>query len=149
MPATDTVSASQIDAALEGLVHHTLEVMCFAEAERLPFLPAFAHPVEARIDFSASYAGHLQMEVEPAAAHALTAAFLGLEPSHPSLVLHTRDAVHELARVLCGRLVTSLDPTAPFETTPTAIGGSVGGGETIRQAFRLSTGTLRITLQMS
>jgi hypothetical protein len=83
MPATDTLSASQIDTALEGLVHHTLEVMCFAEAERLPSLPAIAHPVEARIDFSASYAGHLQIEVEPAAARALTAAFLGLEPSQP------------------------------------------------------------------
>lgn len=148
MPTIDTLSASQIDSALEGLVHHTLEVMCFAEAERLPSLPAIGRPVEARIEFSASHAGHLQIEVEPAAARALTAAFLGLEPSHPSIVLHTCDAVHELARVLCGRLVTSLDPTAPFETKP-AIGTFVGSGETIRQAFRLSTGTLRITLQMS
>jgi hypothetical protein len=148
MPATDTLSASQIDPALEGLVHHTLEVMCFAEAERLPSLPAIAHPVEVRIDFSASHAGHLQIEVEPAAARALTAAFLGLEPSHPSLVLHTHDAMHELARVLCGRLVTCLDPTTPFETKPAAL-GSAGHGETIRQAFSMSTGTLRVTLQMS
>jgi hypothetical protein len=104
--------------------------MCFAEAQCLPSLPLIVHPVEAR-------SGYLQIDVEPAVARALTAAFLGVEPWHPSVELHTHDAMQELARVLWGRLVSSRDPGAPFET------------ETIRQAFRLSAGTLCVTLQLS
>jgi hypothetical protein len=126
MPATET----HTEAILEHLVRHVLEVMCFAEAQRLPSLPLLVHSVEAR-------SGYLQIDVEPAAARALTAAFLGVEAWHPSVELHTHDAMQELARVLTGRLVTSLDAGAPFET------------ETIRQAFRLSAGTLCVTLQLS
>src|SRR4051794_38811728 len=130
MPATET----HTEAILEHLVRHVLEVMCFAEAQRLPSLPLLVHPVEAR-------SGYLQIDVEPAVARALTAAFLGVDPGvepwHPSVELHTHDAMQELARVLWGRLVSSRDPGAPFET------------ETIRQAFRLSAGTLCVTLQLS
>jgi 3-deoxy-D-arabino-heptulosonate 7-phosphate (DAHP) synthase len=113
------------DATIEHLVRHALEVMCFAEARRLPSLPRMVHPVEA-------HSGNLQIEVEPAAARALTAAFLGVEPWHPSVELHTQDAMQELARVLSGRLLSSLDSVEP-----------------IRQAFRLSAGTLCVTLQLS
>jgi 3-deoxy-D-arabino-heptulosonate 7-phosphate (DAHP) synthase len=126
MPATET----HTEAILEHLVRHALEVMCFAEAQRLPSLPLMVHPVEAR-------SGYLQIEIDSAAARALTAAFLGVEHWHPSVELHTHDAMQELARVLSGRLVSSLDPAARFET------------ETIRQAFRLSAGTLCVTLQLS
>jgi hypothetical protein len=136
MPATE----SHTEAALEHLVRHALEVMCFAEAERLPSFPLLVHPVEAR-------SGYLQIGVEPAAARALTAAFLGVEagvepgvepgvaPWHPSVELHAHDVVQELARVLSGRLLSSLDFVEPKET--------------IRQAFRLSAGTLCVTLQLS
>lgn len=126
MPATET----HTEATLEHLVRHALEVMCFAEAQRLPSLPLMVHPVEAR-------AGYLQIDVEPAAARVLTAAFLGVEPWHPSAEAHTQDAIEELARVVCGRLASALDPAEPFKTEP------------IRQAFRLSAGTLRVTLQLS
>jgi hypothetical protein len=132
MLTTETHTA----AILEHLVRHALEVMCFAEAERLPSLPLMVHPVEAR-------SGCLQIEVEPAAARALTAAFLGVDPAvdsgvepwHPSVEVHTTDAMQELARVLSGRLLSSLDFVEPKET--------------IRQAFRLSAGTLSVTLQLS
>jgi hypothetical protein len=122
--------------------------MCFAEAQRLPSLPPIGRPVTARIDFSGAHAGHLQLEVEPAAARALTAAFLGLEPWHASIESHTRDAMRELARVVSGRVITSLDPEAPFEIRP-AQEDSVKPEETIRQAFRMNAGTLCVTLQLS
>jgi hypothetical protein len=124
MPATEI----QTEAMLEHLVRHALEVMCFAEAERLPLTPLMIHPVEAR-------SGYSQIEVDSAAARALTAAFLGVEPWHPSVELHTQDAMQELARVLSGRLLSSLDFVEPKKT--------------IRQAFRLSAGTLSVTLQLS
>jgi hypothetical protein len=124
MPATET----QTEAMLEYLVRHVLEVMCFAEAERLASPPLMIHPVEAR-------SGYLQIDVDCAAARALTAAFLGVEPWHPSVELHTQDAMQELARVLSGRLLSSLDFVEPKEA--------------IRQAFRLSAGTLSVTLQLS
>jgi hypothetical protein len=124
MPATET----HTEAILEHLVRHVLEVMCFAEAERLASLPRIPHPVEAR-------SGYLQIEVEPAAARGLTAAFLGVEPWHPSVELHTHDAMQELARVLSGHLLSSLD--------------FVDRKETMHQAFRLSAGTLSVTLQLS
>lgn len=148
MPRTDMLQASEIDATLERLVHHTLEVMCFAEAERLPRPSPLDCPIETHIDFSGSHAGHLQLEIESAAARSLAAAFLGLELSHPSLASETGDATAELARVLCGRLVTSLDPATPFEMMP-ANDGSSKSAETIRQTFRVPSGTLCITLQIS
>jgi hypothetical protein len=144
MPTTET----RTGAILEHLVRHALEVMCFAEAQRLSSVPPIARPVAAHIDFSGAHAGHLQIEVEPAAARALTAAFLGLEPWHPSLESYTHDAVRELARVLSGRLVTSLDPAALFETGAMP-DGAIEPKETIRQTFRLSAGTLSVTLQIS
>jgi hypothetical protein len=144
MPITET----RAGATLEHLVRHTLEVLCFAEAQRLSAVLPIARPVAARIDFSGARAGHLQLEAEDAAARALTAAFLGLEPWHPSLASYTHDAMRELARVLSGRLVTSLDPEAPFETVA-APAGSGEPKETIRQAFRVSAGTLSVTLQLS
>jgi len=144
MPTTEI----DAEAILEHMVSHTLEVMCFAEAQRLPSQLPIVRPVAARIDFSGSHAGHLQLEIDPAAARALAAAFLGLEPWHPSLESHIQDVTHELARVLSGRLVTSLDPEAPFEMK-TASAGSIEPKETIRQAFRLSAGTLSVTLQLS
>jgi hypothetical protein len=132
MPATETHTA----ATLEHLVRHALEIMFFAETERLPWPPLMIDPVEAR-------SGYLQIEIDPAAARALTAAFLGVDPAvdsgvepwHPSVEVHTHDAMQELARVLSGRLLSSLDFVEPKET--------------IRQAFRLSAGTLSVTLQLS
>ena len=148
MPTTDTVRASEIEGVLERLVHHTLEVMCFADAERLPSPPPMQRTIQARVDFWGSRAGHLQLEIESRAAGSLAAAFLGVEPWHPSLTAETGDAIGELARVLCGRLVTSLDPSAPFEIK-SAPGDPHEPAETIRQAFRVAGGTLRITLQIS
>lgn len=146
--AIDTPLANQADRALERIVRHTLETMCFAEAQRLPSFPSIRQPLEARVDFSGRRAGNLQIAIEPAAARALTAAFLGVEPWHPSLESHIRDTVDEIARVVCGRIVTSLDPAAPFETT-SAIACPGESGETIRQAFRLPAGTLAIVLQLA
>jgi hypothetical protein len=119
---------NRAEAMLEHLVRHALEVMCFAEIERLPSLAPIVHPVEARI-------GNLHIAAAPATARALTAAFLGVEPWHPSLESQTQDVVREITRVVCGRLVTSLDSIEPRQT--------------IRQAFRLSAGTLSVTLQLS
>jgi hypothetical protein len=151
MQITDTPLASETEAALERLVHHTLEVMCFAEAERvaspLPIAGA-GRAILARIDFSGGCGGSLQLEVEPAVARALAASSLGLEPAHRSLAGQTGDAIQELARVLCGRLITSLHPAAAFEMKPAAP-GSRASKETVRQAFRVPAGTLCITLQMS
>ena len=137
----------EIDAALERLVHHTLEVMCFAEAERLPSLPAIAMPVEASVDFSGGRAGRLQLAVDADAARALSAAFLGVEAGHPSATSETAGVVQELAHVLAGRLVTSLDPAVSFEATRSA--ASWEPDAAIGQAFRVCAGTFRITLQLS
>jgi hypothetical protein len=122
--------------------------MYFTEAERLPSLPAMGDAIEASVAFEGCRAGHLQLEVESAAARSLTAAFLGVELGHPSLASHVADAMGEFARVLCGRLVTSLDPSVPFEMKPAGV-GIRKPEEAISQAFRAGAGTLRITLQMS
>ncbi len=124
MPTTESHAA----AILEHLVRHALEVMCFAEIQRLPSLPPMVHPVEARI-------GNLHIETAPAAARSLAAAFLGVELWHPSLESQTHDVVREITRVVWGRLVTSMDSVEPQQT--------------IRQAFRLGAGTLSVTLQLS
>jgi hypothetical protein len=137
----------EIDAALERLVHHTLEVMCFAEAERLPSLPAMRRPIEASVDFSGGRAGRLQLAIDADTAHALSAAFLGLEAGHASAASEAFSVVRELAHVLAGRLVTSLDPAVPFETKRST--ASWEPDTTIGQAFRVSAGTFRITLQIS
>jgi hypothetical protein len=83
MPIPDTPLAGETEAALERLVHHTLEIMCFAEAERMPSpLPAggAGRAILARIDFSGGCSGSLQLEVEPAGARALAASFLASNP---------------------------------------------------------------------
>ncbi len=148
MATTDMQQTSEIEAALERLFHHTLEVMCFTEAERLPSLPAMGDAIEASVAFGGSRTGHLQLQVEPVAARSLTAAFLGLEAGHPSLASHTADTMGEFARILCGRLVTSLDPSTPVEMKPAAI-GIRKPEKIIGQAFRAGAGTLCITVQMS
>ena len=148
MPPTDMQQESKIEAALERLFRHTLEVMYFTEAERLPSLPAMGDAIEASVAFEGCRAGHLQLKVESAAARSLTAAFLGVELGHPSLASDATDAMGEFARVLCGRLVTSLDPSVPFEMKPAGI-DIRKPEEAISQAFRAGAGTLRITLQMS
>lgn len=138
---------TEIDAALERLVHHTLEVMCFAEAERLPSLPAMGTPIEASIDFSGGRTGRLQLAIDANAAHALSAAFLGVEAGHLSAASETIGVVQELAHVLAGRLVTFLDPALPFEAKRST--ASRKPETTIGQAFRVCAGTFRVTLQMS
>ena len=138
---------TEIDAALERLVHHALEVMCFAEAERLPSLPNIGTPVEASVDFTGYRTGRLQLAVDAGAARALSAAFLGVEAGHPSATSETAAVVQELAHVLTGRLVTSLDPAVPFEAKRSAPFREPE--TTIGQAFRVCAGTLRITPQMS
>ena len=138
---------TEIDLALERLVHHALEVMCFAEAERLPSLPPIGTAVEVSVDFSGGRTGRLQLAVDADAARALSAAFLGVEAGHSLAASETAAVVQELAHILAGRLVTALDPAVPFETNRSA--ASWEPDATIGQAFRVCAGTLRITLQMS
>jgi len=139
---------TEIDAALERLVHHALEVMCFAEAERLPSLPAMAVPVEVSVDFSGGRTGRLQLAVDTDAAGALSAAFLGIEAGLPSAASETAAVVQELAHVLAGRLVTAVEPAVPFETKRHC-STSWKPEKTINQAYRVCSGTFRITLQLS
>lgn len=146
MPTTDTPRAIEAKAALARLVRHTLEVMCFADAELLPAAVAPANAVTACVSFSGSRLGYLQLETEQEAAITLTAACLGLDRSDADLGKHVDGTLEELASVVCGRVMTSLDPTARFEMRPAPALDKANEG--IQQTFRLDFGILRAILQL-
>jgi Chemotaxis phosphatase CheX len=157
MRTTATPRAIEAAAGLQRLMRQSLEIMCFAEAELLPPLlhlePLRDMTVAAEVEFSGSHSGHLAIETGPATARALTAAFLGLDLSHPSLSAHAPGVLEELAGTVCGRLVASLDPTARFQmsipSTHLAVSGRDDYKDTIEQVFRLSSGALRVTLRLA
>jgi Chemotaxis phosphatase CheX len=134
-------------ALLAHSVEQAVEIMCFAEACLIPAPPTISAPLSAQVYFSGSRTGLLELSAEPGVAAALTAAMLGMDSAakpDQELLLAT---LWELARVICGRFISSLDPERPFEMRSGAHATCVSNSESISQYWRLPTGALRVVLE--
>jgi hypothetical protein len=148
--------AIEAAAILQLLVRQTLEVMCFAESELLPG-PAPDHnwssSTSAQVNFTGTRAGRLALSTTPATARCLSAAFLGANEFHPAALEAAAQTIQELTRVMCARLVTSLDPTAEFQMTMApalpAHDPQPAFRDAIDQTFQFGSGeTLQVALRL-
>jgi hypothetical protein len=129
-------------------VEQAIEILCFTEACAISEPPALSAPLRARVYFSGSRTGLLELSAEPRVAAALTAAMLGMgsaaEPDQE--LMHA--TLHELARIICGRFISSLDPEHPFEMRSAAHATGVSNSESISQYWHLPTGPLHVDLEI-
>jgi hypothetical protein len=134
-------------ALLAHSLEQAIEIMCFTEACPIPAPATISAPLSAQVFFSGSRTGLLELSADPAVAAALTAAMLGMgsaaKPDQELLLATLR----ELARIICGRLISSLDPERPFEIRSAAHATCVPNSESITQYWRLPTGALRVVLE--
>ncbi|HEY3938969.1 MAG TPA: chemotaxis protein CheX [Bryobacteraceae bacterium] len=147
MTATEQLAIAPI---LEHSLRQTLEILCFSEAETLPAASPHFGSVTANVNFSGDRSGSLQMAAEPSTAHALTAAFLGLDVSSEPAAAQSGDALRELAGIVCGRLLSTVNPAASFTLQVAARNSRAPkSGSALEQTYRLPSGDLRVALQFS
>jgi hypothetical protein len=147
MTATEMLAIAPI---LENSVRQTLEIMCFAEAEAIAPAPPSSSSLTALVSFSGDRSGSLQLAAEPRAAHALATAFLGLNDSSDPPKTLTGDTLRELAGVVCGRLLSAVNPTARFEMQVSPGNSRAHNSQnTLQQSFRLASGDLQVGLQFA
>jgi hypothetical protein len=147
MTTTERLAIAPI---LELSVRQALEIMCFTEAQTVTDAEPHSSDLTARVSFSGDRSGSLELAAEPPTAAALTATFLGLgDTDEPAEKLRS-DTLRELAGVVCGRLISSVDPAGRFEMQAWA--GPAGKGDlkdAIQRTFRVASGDLRAVLHFS
>jgi hypothetical protein len=147
MTATEQLAIAPI---LEHSLRQTLEILCFSEAETLSAPPPGSGSVTANVNFSGDRSGTLQMAAEPSTAHALTAAFLGLDVSSAPTAAESGDALRELAGIVCGRFLSAVNPAARFTMRVTSRNRRARPSNSVlEQTYRLPSGDLRVALQFS
>jgi hypothetical protein len=147
MTTTERLAIAPI---LELSVRQALEIMCYTEAETIADPAPHSSGVSARVSFSGDRSGSLELAAQPRTVAVLTATFLGLDDANEPPEMSSLDTLRELAGVVCGRLISSVDPAARFEMQAWAgPAGDTDSTDTIRQAFRLAPGDLRAVLQFS
>jgi CheY-specific phosphatase CheX len=106
------VNNAEIETALAAASAEVLETMFFAEV--LGAAPPPAAGIAARVVFRGSPPGAFSMAIDSAAARALAAGFLALDESELSEP-RVGEVVCELANMICGSVLSRLEPDAAFE----------------------------------
>jgi hypothetical protein len=143
--------ATETSEALARSVQYALETMCFAEALRAPQAPAEPSK-RATVPFLGSLAGCLDIEIGAHAAQALTSALLGLRPGETPAEPYVHDALCELGVVICGRWLSTLDPSACLRLGNGEITGISAESDALspelRLDFQLEYGHLAVSLRL-
>jgi CheY-specific phosphatase CheX len=134
-------------ADLEGALRHatvlTFEELAFA-------LPAgdggavAAKTVSAQVAFHGPFAGRVVLTVDEAMLPTLAANMLGVEEPPPAA--DQKDALGELANVLCGNLLPAIAGTEHVFLLDAPAPGEDGGAPTAAVTLALDVGTARASL---
>lgn len=146
MPAA-CATETDIVAVLDRSVRYALETMCFADA--VPSPAAIERAKYATVVFRAGLAGTLELAVTPDAAQALASALLGLQPGEVPDEVHVDDTACELATTICGRFLSSLDPSASLFLERARLepdGGAVPPD--LRLGFQIERGEMAVSLRL-
>lgn len=144
MPAA-CATESEIASTLDGSVRYALETMCFAEAVPAPVFMENGKCVS--VAFRASLAGSLEIAIDPAAAQALASALLGLQPAETPAELYVDDTLCELANTICGRFLSSLDPTACLRLEPAHLSPKIAVPPDLQLGFQVERGAMTVSLR--
>ncbi len=143
MRATDT------GEILTSSVTQVLELMCFSEAQHIADSFEANDIIASCVPFHGSLSGCLWLEMSSSTADWLAASFLGVSDVAPA-GSQAEDTVCELGNVICGRLISSLDPSANLRIDPplkTRTGNT--SRELVWQNFRADAGLLRVSFQLN
>ena len=102
---------AEVENALAAAAAEVLETMFFAEV--LGPAPAPAAAMAARVVFRGSPSGAFTIAIDPSAARSLAAGFLAAEENELSPA-RTGEVVCELANMICGSVLSRLEPDAAF-----------------------------------
>lgn len=143
MPATDT------GEILTSCVTQVLEFMCFSEAHPISDTFDTNDMIASCVQFHGSLSGSLWLEMSSGTADWLTVSFLGLSDLAPERS-QAEDTVCELGNVICGRLISWLDPSATLRIdAPVKAKAANASRELVWQNFRADAGLLRVAFQLN
>ena len=104
--------SNQIDSYVETAAVQAFEVMCFAElTPAQEYMAIEGKRIVAQVDFDHEASGQMRMELPPAVAQAIAANFFGDDDGALSDT-QVRSMVAELTNIICGSLLSRLNPTS-------------------------------------
>jgi len=141
-----------IAALLDSTTSHVLETMFFSTViGSAPESESDSNPrLRARLSFSGNPSGEFEVETTRAAAHALAAAFLGIDESEVD-AQQAEEVAGELANMACGSALSSLGNVECFRLAkPIVTSAPVGTPmlDGVRRGFLLDSGALRVSLRV-
>ncbi|MGH9582457.1 MAG: hypothetical protein ACRD4O_05930, partial [Bryobacteraceae bacterium] len=80
----------------------------------------------------------------------LTSALLGLQAGETPAEIYVDDTMCELGTVICGRFLSSLDPSAPLHLEHAQLAAAKKGATPpdLRLGFQIDDGTIAVSLQL-
>lgn len=142
----------ELEAIIDHSVGHTLETMCYSEVQPVSDNVKVDRPLRMKVGFEGTLTGELQLEVAESAAASLSVAFAGLRELPPNST-YPSELTRELSNVICGRMISLLDPCADIRILPVvdAKSGTLSGrgaDNTMKlRSFQCDAGLLRVTVR--
>jgi hypothetical protein len=134
-----------ITPALEDTVNTVLETMFFESAEPAELADRSALAWFA-VDFTGVGAGTVYLGILPPAMHELAAAFAGLDAG-PSANDQSKEAMLELANMVCGGTLSRLEPDGHFDLGAPRVCNIPPPPEIPCHAFQIAAGWLAVGLE--
>ena len=135
----------ELEESLEASVSEALETMFFTCIEPLEPGSAAENTMCAAVDFKGSPSGRLELALPDCCAQALAASFLGVDEAELDSS-QTGEVICEFANVLCGSVLSRVNPNGLFELFPPAIQPPHPLDLPVRQTFGLPWGPLEVGL---
>jgi CheY-specific phosphatase CheX len=134
--------------ALSCSLQQVLETMCFTQASPVSEVPLQGSLIRTSVAFTGSISGFIRLQASTETADWLTASFLGQTQTSANPL--SEATVSELANVICGRFLSSLDPSARLTIYPPGPDTTTLDARVVRwQTFQLDCGLLRIAYQLN
>ena len=135
------ISTEAIRSAMVQAVEQALEIMCFAEALPADDLrPWEAGLIAARVDVGGDRRGVFRLGISRSGARQIADSFLARDVAEGDDV-EVQRVVCELANIVCGSMLTRLDPGAAFTLqAPTPAAESGRGDRQVEVEFAVEDG---------
>ena len=144
------MSEVNILQVLESSTEAVLGTMFFADALPGSGECPIENGVRAALEFHGMQPGRFTLEVSLEAAREIAANFLGLTPVELSQG-QTCDVIREMANMVCGSVVSSLERDSTFDLAAPRIlpePSAVTSGHVFRRSFEIDGGGLEVCLEL-
>jgi CheY-specific phosphatase CheX len=136
--------------ALESSTEAVLGTMFFADAMPGSGVCPIENGMRAELEFHGAPPGRFTLEVSLDTAREIAANFLGLSPVELSQG-QTCDVIREMANMVCGSVVSSLERDSTFDLAAPRILSEPSGetsGHVFRRSFEIDGGGLEVCLEL-